>query len=79
MEQNLDLTQGKILSPLLRFALPVLLALFYVHAVGLPWGFGEYATLAVTALFLSVGSAGVPGIAVVSAAAAAANILTSLL
>ncbi|MBQ8082216.1 MAG: dicarboxylate/amino acid:cation symporter [Clostridia bacterium] len=48
---------------------PVLLALFYVHAVGLPWGFGEYATLAVTALFLSVGSAGVPGIAVVSAIA----------
>ena len=26
MEQNLDLTQGKILSPLLRFALPVPLA-----------------------------------------------------
>ena len=48
---------------------PVLLALFYVHAAGLPWGFGEYLTLAVTALFLSVGSAGVPGIAVVSAIA----------
>ena len=48
---------------------PVLLALFYVHAAGLPWGFGEYLSLAVTALFLSVGSAGVPGIAVVSAIA----------
>ncbi len=48
---------------------PILLALFYVHAAGLPWGLGEYLTLAVTALFLSVGSAGVPGIAVVSAIA----------
>lgn len=48
---------------------PVLLALFYVHAAGLNWGLGNYVTLAVTALFLSVGSAGVPGIAVVSAIA----------
>ena len=48
---------------------PVLLAMFYVHAAGLPWGAGEYLTLAVTTLFLSIGSAGVPGIAVVSAIA----------
>lgn len=48
---------------------PVLLVLFYVHAAGLNWTVGNYITLAVTALFLSVGSAGVPGIAVVSAIA----------
>ena len=48
---------------------PVLLALFYVHAVGLDWGVGDYALLALVAWFLSVGSAGVPGIAVVSAIA----------
>lgn len=34
MEQNLDLTHGKILSPLLRFALPVLLALFLQSMYG---------------------------------------------
>ena len=48
---------------------PVLLALFYVHAAGLSWSAGDYLTLAVTAFFLSIGSAGVPGIAVVSAIA----------
>ena len=48
---------------------PVLLALFYVHAAGLSWNAGDYLTLAVTAFFLSIGSAGVPGIAVVSAIA----------
>ena len=48
---------------------PVLLAVFYVHAAGLSWGPQQYAVLALTAWFLSVGSAGVPGIAVVSAIA----------
>ena len=48
---------------------PVLLAVFYVNATGLQWGIGEYAILGLVALFLSVGSAGVPGIAVVSAVA----------
>ena len=48
---------------------PVLLVLFYAHAMGLGWGFGEYAALAVTTFFLSVGSAGVPGIGIVSAVA----------
>ena len=48
---------------------PVLLALFYVHAAGLSWSAGDYLSLAVTAFFLSIGSAGVPGIAVVSAIA----------
>lgn len=46
---------------------PVFLVLFYVHAVGLNWGFGDYALLIVIALLLSIGSAGVPGIALVSA------------
>ena len=48
---------------------PILLALFYVHAAGLPWSAVDCLTLAVTAFFLSIGSAGVPGIAVVSAIA----------
>lgn len=34
MNQNLDLTQGKILSPLMRFALPVLFALFLQSMYG---------------------------------------------
>ena len=46
---------------------PVLLVLFFVHATGLEWGLAEYLRLAIVALLLSVGSAGVPGIAVVSA------------
>lgn len=46
---------------------PVFLVLFYVHAVGLNWGFGDYILLIIIALLLSIGSAGVPGIALVSA------------
>ncbi len=46
---------------------PVLLAIFYINAVGIEWGIGDYIVLAVLALFMSLGSAGVPGIAVVSA------------
>ena len=45
----------------------ILLALFYVHAAGLSWGAPELIQLAIVTLLLSVGSAGVPGIAVVSA------------
>ena len=48
---------------------PVLLALFYLNATGQGWGFADYATLFLVSWFLSVGSAGVPGIAVVSAVA----------
>lgn len=48
---------------------PVLLVIFFVHATGIEWGFSEYVILAVATLFLSLGSAGVPGIAVVSAIA----------
>lgn len=45
---------------------PVLLAIFFVNATGLNWGVGEYVILAILTLILSLGSAGVPGIAVVS-------------
>ena len=45
----------------------ILLALFYVHAADLSWGAPELIQLAIVTLLLSVGSAGVPGIAVVSA------------
>ncbi len=46
---------------------PILLVLFFVHATGMAWGAVDYIRLAIVALLLSVGSAGVPGIAVVSA------------
>ena len=45
---------------------PILLAIFYVNAVGINWGVGDYILLAFLTLILSFGSAGVPGIAVVS-------------
>lgn len=48
---------------------PVLLAIFYINAAGLDWGVGDYLVLAFLTLVLSLGSAGVPGIAVVSAIA----------
>lgn len=48
---------------------PVLLVMFFVNAAGLDWGAGDYLLLAVVTLVLSVGSAGVPGIAVVSSIA----------
>lgn len=48
---------------------PVLLAIFYINATGVQWGVGNYIILGVLTLLLSFGSAGVPGIAVVSAVA----------
>lgn len=48
---------------------PILLAVFYINAAGLNWGVGDYIILAVFTFILSVGSAGVPGIAVVSSVA----------
>lgn len=48
---------------------PVLLVMFFVNAAGLEWDFGDYVTLAAVTLVLSLGSAGVPGIAVVSSIA----------
>ena len=46
---------------------PVLLAIFYINATGIQWSVGNYIVLAFVALLMSFGSAGVPGIAVVSA------------
>ncbi len=43
--------------------------MFFVNAAGLNWGIGDYVILAVITLVLSLGSAGVPGIAVVSSIA----------
>lgn len=48
---------------------PVLLAIFYMNAVGMQWNVAEYLILAFMALVLSLGGAGVPGIGVVSAVA----------
>lgn len=48
---------------------PVLLVMFFVNAAGLNWGIGDYLLLAVVTLVLSLGSAGVPGIAIVSSIA----------
>lgn len=46
---------------------PILLVIFYVNAVGISWGVSDYIILAVITLIMSLGSAGVPGIAIVSA------------
>lgn len=46
---------------------PILLVIFYINATGVAWGVGDYIILGVLALLLSLGSAGVPGIAIVSA------------
>lgn len=48
---------------------PVLLVMFFVNAAELNWGVADYLLLAVVTLILSLGSAGVPGIAVVSSIA----------
>ena len=48
---------------------PILLAIFYTNAVGISWTVSDYVMLAVVCLILSLGSAGVPGIGVVSAMA----------
>lgn len=48
---------------------PVLLVMFFVNAAGLNWDLGNYILLAIVTLLLSVGSAGVPGIAIVSSIA----------
>lgn len=48
---------------------PILLAVFYINASGRNWSVGDYLILAFLTLLLSLGSAGVPGIAVVSAVA----------
>lgn len=46
---------------------PMLSAVFTINALGLDYGPGEYVALAVIGLFASIGTAGVPGTAVVTA------------
>lgn len=48
---------------------PVLLVMFFVNASGMNWGVGDYILLAVVTFIMSIGSAGVPGIALVSSIA----------
>ncbi|GAA2518391.1 dicarboxylate/amino acid:cation symporter [Rarobacter incanus] len=46
---------------------PILLAVYAVNGLGIPYGFGDYALLVVLGLVVSVGTAGVPGTATVTA------------
>lgn len=46
---------------------PVLLAVYSVNALGIPYGLGDYAVLVLLGLVVSVGTAGVPGTATVTA------------
>ena len=46
---------------------PLMLAIFYVNAAHLGWGAGQWLILACLTLLLSVGCAGLPGMAVVVA------------
>lgn len=46
---------------------PMLSAVFTINALGLDYGPGEYVALAVIGLFASIGTAGVPGTAIVTA------------
>ena len=48
---------------------PVFLVIFYVNAVGFPWELSDFIRMGLIAVVLSLGSAGVPGIGVVSAVA----------
>lgn len=48
---------------------PILLAMFYTNAMGITWTATDYIMLAAVCMILSLGSAGVPGIGVVSAMA----------
>jgi len=46
---------------------PVLLAVYSVNALGIPYGLGDYAVLVLLGLVVSIGTAGVPGTATVTA------------
>lgn len=46
---------------------PILLAVYAVNASGIPYGLGDYAVLVVIASVVSIGTAGVPGTATVTA------------
>ena len=46
---------------------PTLLAVYSVNALGIPYGLGDYAVLVLLGLVVSIGTAGVPGTATVTA------------
>jgi len=46
---------------------PVLLAVYAINALGIPYGLGDYAVLVVLGVLVSIGTAGVPGTATVTA------------
>jgi Na+/H+-dicarboxylate symporter len=46
---------------------PILLAVYAINALGIPYGLGDYAVLVILGLIVSIGTAGVPGTATVTA------------
>ena len=46
---------------------PILLAMFYINATGLSWGPSQYLIMAFMCMVLSLGSAGMPGVGVITA------------
>ncbi|RHA40978.1 dicarboxylate/amino acid:cation symporter [Cellulomonas rhizosphaerae] len=46
---------------------PILLAVYAVNALGIPYGLSDYAVLVILGLLVSIGTAGVPGTATVTA------------
>lgn len=46
---------------------PILLAVYAINALGIPYGLGNYAVLVILGLLVSIGTAGVPGTATVTA------------
>jgi uncharacterized protein len=46
---------------------PILLAVYAINALGIPYGLGDYAVLVLLGLIVSIGTAGVPGTATVTA------------
>lgn len=48
---------------------PMIVAVFSINALGIPYGPWDYVVLAVLCLFVSIGTAGVPGTAIITATA----------
>ena len=46
---------------------PILLAMFYLNATGQSWGVSQYLVMCFMCLVLSLGSAGMPGVGVITA------------
>ena len=47
---------------------PILVAIYGIHGLGINYGVGDYALLVVVSLFVSLGTAGVPGTATITTA-----------